>query len=356
MGAASRRAGEGVLELCAHLGAAGGPDGPLGPALCRLDFVAALPNAAAPPYVYFAGSCLGTAVGGGGVTALEAAGRLAGEVAEVLALAGDAPATSGNDGDGHLQAVDLVSHAFASVPRDQVLPGAAANPAAVPFSLGLAAGPDRDAARRAGLLELVERDAAARWWCDGIQPRQPDAATLGPAAETLSILRGAAPGRSTTLLALDGAAGIPVLCAMSSGAGGSDLAFGLKAATDPAIAARGAVIECLQMEIALDLARLRADRSAPAGADADVLMRAGLNTDAFAAFTGHPARSAAAVCDGLEALVARLADAGHRPVAIDLPDAPPGFAVARVLAPTLRPLPGGAPARPGTPGSVAKLM
>ncbi len=354
--AASQMSGEGVAELCAYLGPAGDAQGALGPALARLDFVAALPNAAAPSYVYFAGSCLGTAVGGGGATALEAAGRLAGEAAEVLALAGNAPAASGNDGGARLHAIDLVSNESTSIERHVVLSGPGEPPPDLPLGLGLAAGTDSASARLAGLLELVERDAAARWWNEGVLPRQPDSATLAEATDMLAGLRGRVPKRATTLLALTGAAGIPVICALSCGQGGSDLAFGLKAASDPAAAARGAIIECLQMEIALDLARLRAERGTPAAADADVLARANLDPDGFATFAARPAVPAAALSGDLDALVARLATAGHRPVAVDLPEAPPGFAVARIVAPSLRPLPARTPGRPGTPGAVAKLI
>ena len=52
-----------------------------------LDWVARLPSAAAPGFVYLAGACRGVPVGGGGRDLAEAAGRLAGETAEVLAQA-----------------------------------------------------------------------------------------------------------------------------------------------------------------------------------------------------------------------------------------------------------------------------
>lgn len=343
--AALQPAGDGVAQLCAHLGPQGAPDGALGPALARLDFVAALPNPAAPAYVYFAGSCLGIAVGGGGATALEAAGRLAGEAAEVLSDSAAGDPETGND--GARTAVDLVDGRATEL---------SAEAAAVPGSLGLAAGSDRAAARAAGLLELIERDAAARWWNDGTPPSQPDVATLEATAGMLATLRGPARSRATTLLALDGAAGIPVLCALSCDLDGRSLAFGLKAATDPAAAARGAVIECLQMEIALDLARLRAARGTPSGADAATLARAALDTAAFTAFAARPARPATGVAGGMEGIAVRLAQAGIRSAAIDLPGAPPGFTVSRVFAPGLRRLPGDRPAARDAPGSMAELM
>lgn len=348
--AARRRHGDGVTELLAHLGPAAAPDGPLGPALARLDFVAALPNPAAPPYIYFAGSCLGVAVGGGGVTALEAAGRLAGEAAEVLAMAGTRSPESGNDGERSLAALDPAEDRESTVPRNRAT---SPRDTPAPCGQGVAAGASRAAAYRAGLLELIERDAAARWWNDGVEPRLPDAASLGSAADVLAMVRGTVPKRSTSLLALEGVAGIPVICAVSCDSNGSGLAFGLKAARASATAARGAVIECLQMEIALDLARLRAARGTPGPADAAILKRAALDVAAFPAFLARPAP--ARYVD-TEDVISRLVAAGYQPVAVDLPDAPVGFAVARMLVRGLRRLPGDAPGRPGTPGAHAELM
>ncbi|MER2510559.1 MAG: hypothetical protein ABTQ27_17650, partial [Amaricoccus sp.] len=55
------------------------------PSLRALDWVMTLPNAAAPGFAYLGGACRGVPVGGGGRDLTEAAARLAGEAAEVLA-------------------------------------------------------------------------------------------------------------------------------------------------------------------------------------------------------------------------------------------------------------------------------
>ena len=73
-----------VAGLRAALGAAG--DGGIGAALARLDWVARLPNRAAPGFIYLAGACRGRPVGGGGRSLAEAAGKLAGEASEILAM------------------------------------------------------------------------------------------------------------------------------------------------------------------------------------------------------------------------------------------------------------------------------
>ncbi|MCB1352153.1 MAG: hypothetical protein KDK03_05405, partial [Rhodobacteraceae bacterium] len=77
VGGSAGRLGDGVAQL---LGALAEADrARLAPGLSRLDWVAPLPNAAAPGFLYLAGALDGAAAGGGGRTPAEAAGRLAGE-------------------------------------------------------------------------------------------------------------------------------------------------------------------------------------------------------------------------------------------------------------------------------------
>ena len=337
----------------------------LQPVLDCLDWIAALPNPAAPAYVFLAGACGGVPVGGGGASVAEAARRLAGETAEVLAQAAPLPA-SGAMGlteidarwtdaadPARIAATDLATGETIAVPAAAIFSafvgGRRAD--APPQSLGLAAGPDRAAALLAGLLELVERDAAAGWWMEGARPHAPDAA----AAPGLAALRaGADLPRATTLLALPSVAGVPVVCAMSRHAGGGGLAFGLKAALTAAAAAQGAVIELLQMEIALQMAAHRAGRGAATPGDAAALARAAIGADALPAL---PAAITPPPPAGLGELVVRLGAAGCRVLAADLAGLPGGPAVAKVFATGLRPYPGGPKAAaPGTPGRIAALM
>lgn len=342
----------------------------LRPVLARLDWAAALPNPAAPAYVFLAGACGGVPVGGGGASLAEAALRLCGEAAEVLAQAavlpaGDAPGDPAIDAlwtdaadPARVAAIDLATGAALGVPVAAIDPAAAAGRRAdaPPRSLGLGAGPDRAAARLAGLLELVERDAAAHWWMDAAPPRSIDP-VLAEAAGLTALRAGAAAPRATTLLALPSAAGVPVVCAFSRDMGGGGLAFGLKAALEPEAAARGAVIELLQMEIALQMAAHRTARGGATPGDAAALARAALDADALPAFAAGPAAVPPRPPADLAELVDRLAGTACRVVAADLPALPDGPAVAKVFATGLRPLPGG-PRRPvaGSPGAQAALM
>lgn len=331
-----------------------------------LDWVAQLPSAAAPGYVYLAGACRGTAVGGGGTTMPEAVARLAGETAEVLATAlppqpSDAPGDPGLDAlfadapPRRIRAMNLAAGTALGLPAAAAFPAEPRHADAPPVSLGLAAGPDPEAARRSALLEVIERDAAARWWQGETRPRTlaPDAALTA----TLAGLRdGAALARTTAFLALPSMTGVPVACALSRDPDGRGLACGLKAAPDMATAAAGALLELCQMEIALELARLRLARGARTEGDAGVLARAALDPDAFPAFAARLPLAADPAPDTLDGLVARLADLGLPVIAADLPHPGGPLAVAKVVVPGLRPLPGPGPTRGDAPGATAPLL
>jgi ribosomal protein S12 methylthiotransferase accessory factor YcaO len=338
-----------------------------------LDWVSRLPSAAAPGFVYLAGACHGVPVGGGGRDLAGAAARLAGETAEVMAQLG-APCPSDAPGD---PAIDAAWTA-ALAPLRVAATGAGGRPVGVPAaaifldgraaaeraatappaSLGLAAGPDPAAARLAALLELIERDAAAGWWNEGAAPRQLDAGAAAGAGAALGELRaGAAAPRATGFLVLPSRFAVPVVCALSRDADGSGLALGLKAALDPAAAAMGAMLELLQMELALEMARHRAARTGAAAGDHGPLARAALVPEDFAAFAAAPPAAAVGpLAAGFADLAAQLAANGVVVTVADVPAPPGGLAVAKVFAPALRPLPGGRPAGPGTPGAVAALM
>jgi ribosomal protein S12 methylthiotransferase accessory factor YcaO len=334
-----------------------------------LDWVSRLPSASAPGFVYLAGACRGFAVGGGGRDLAEATLRLRGETAEVLAqLAPPCPADLPGDpaidrawtrapAPLRIAAAEVATGRPVGVPAAAIFltgPAAAERaPTAPPASLGLAAGPTREAARRAALLELVERDAAARWWTEGAPASQLDAAAAAAAAALVTEARvGAAEPHATGFLALASPTGVPVVCALSRGAG-QGFAFGLKAAPDPGLAALGAALELMQMELALEMARHRAARGTPAAGDAGPLARAALDPALLAALPPRPQTRAP---ESFEALASALAGRGLAVVVADLPvpgTAPP---VAKVFVPGLKPLPGGAAPRPGTPGAVAPLM
>ncbi len=359
---------DGLARLRATLAADPRADAAVVASLGALDWAAALPNAAAPGFVYLAGAVGGTAVGGGGRDLAEAAGRLAGEACEVAAQRGPLPAPCDLAldpalralwGDGPaLAARDLGRGGVIGAPMAAIFPAVPAAPAAPPRSLGLAAGRDREAALLSALLELIERDAAAAWWSGEVRPRGVDLADAGRAAADLAALRAgaAAPRRATALMTLPSPTGLPVVCALSRDGTGAGLAFGLKAALDPARAVAGAVIELLQMEIALEIARLRAAGGRATPADAVPLGLAALDPDAFDAFAPLPPAAAAAPApEGAAALAAHLAALGLGVAVVDLDGPPGGLAVAKAFVAGLRALPAPA-ARPGAPGATTALM
>ncbi len=334
-----------------------------------LDWVLRLPSGTAPGYVFLAGAVAGVSVGGGGATVQEALARCAGEAAEVRAqlqkpVVADLPPDPaidavwcGGEAGRRIAAWNLASERSVGVPAAAVHldPASAAHlrPDAPPRSLGLAAGADREGAIAAGLLEVVERDAVARWWYDGEAARVPDAVEAADVGAWLGRMRNGAsePGRTTQMLILP--AVLPVACAVSFDADGAGLAVGFKAAEDVEGALHGAAVELLQMEIALAMARHRDASGAATPGDRAHLARARIRSDDHPAFRPLPPspRSQA----GGE-VISRVQDAGHEVTVADLGGAPDGLAVVKVFVPTLRTLARERPARADVPGAVAEPM
>lgn len=120
---------------------------------------------------------------------------------------------------------------------------------AVADSNGCAAGPTPAEARLAALLELVERDAAARWWYGartrpGIAPE-----TIGLPGDLLDHLRGRP--RRTRLYDITTDLAVPVVAAASFAPDGTAVALGFAARPAMAAAARAAVCEMLAVETTL---------------------------------------------------------------------------------------------------------
>jgi ribosomal protein S12 methylthiotransferase accessory factor len=145
----------------------------------------------------------------------------------------------------------------AYAPADVVLIGRReagdAEAVAVADSSGCAAGETAEAARLAAVLELIERDAAGRWWYGGRHrpPVLPEAAGLP--AGLAGFLAGRP--RRTVLFDLTTDLAVPVVAAVSAEAGGRDVALGFAARLEAPAAATAAVTEMLQMEVALAAAR-----------------------------------------------------------------------------------------------------
>jgi ribosomal protein S12 methylthiotransferase accessory factor len=121
-----------------------------------------------------------------------------------------------------------------------------------PLSTGSAAGRSWEAAALHGVLELIERDAASLWWRGGQRggsiPPQHEARLI--AAEVLPCLRQNASLRKSWLLDITTDIGVPCVASLSCGPDGFGFAFGLAARPTLAAAARSAILEMCQIELA----------------------------------------------------------------------------------------------------------
>src|SRR3954468_19086986 len=122
-----------------------------------------------------------------------------------------------------------------------------------PLSNGSAAGTSWDAAALHGMLELIERDAASLWWRGGSRggaiPLEDEAHIM--AGALLPQLRQDATGRRNWLLDITTDIGVPCVAAVSCNANGFGFAFGLAARPTLKAAARSAILEMCQLELAL---------------------------------------------------------------------------------------------------------
>ncbi len=124
------------------------------------------------------------------------------------------------------------------------------------LSSGVAAGPSFETAAARAVLELCERDAAALWWLGG---RPPKSFPVGhPAGETgsalLERLRQGETSRRSLLLDITTDLAVPAVAAVSVDRDGRGMACGLAARQRWEEAARAAVLEMCQMELAAPVA------------------------------------------------------------------------------------------------------
>lgn len=218
-----------------------------------------------------------------------------------------------------------------------------------PLGTGCGAAPDRLSATLHGLLELIERDAVARWW-QGDHPGR--AMPPGPGAQVLAALRRGSPGRMSWLLDISGPLGVPVVVAASCERSGRGLCCGFAARATLAAAADAAAMEMAQMELGHQLSAqkraLRGEAALNAG-DRRHIARFG-TVDVARCPPLQPAAPPLPPADLpgedphvlLAMLRRRLADAGLATYALDLTRPEYGVPVVRVLCPGLE------PGRPGT--------
>jgi ribosomal protein S12 methylthiotransferase accessory factor len=135
-----------------------------------------------------------------------------------------------------------------------------------PLSNGSAAGTSWDAAALHGMLELIERDAASLWWRGGNRggsiPPQHEAHIMAEAL--LPRLRQNAAGRRSWLLDITTDIGVPCVAAVSCSAKGFGFAFGLAARPTLKAAARSAILEMCQLELALAVVEAKCRESGEA--------------------------------------------------------------------------------------------
>ena len=220
-----------------------------------------------------------------------------------------------------------------------------------PLGTGSAAGQSWDAAALHGMLELIERDAASLWWQGGNRARSipPGDEAQITAESLLARLRQGASARRSWLLDITTNIGVPCVAAISCMADGFGLAFGLAARPTLQAAARAAVLEMCQVELALAVAeakvrergeaalnaqdRIHRRRATMLNADRCLLLQPGSERSPYPEIgTTDPE-------EVLRLIVDRLAQLGIEAFGLDLTR--PQFAVpaARVIAPGLQLLP-----------------
>jgi len=214
-----------------------------------------------------------------------------------------------------------------------------------PFLLGsgVAAGATLEAATLHAVLELVERDALGLWWRGGKRGFAVDA-KASQFDLTIGALRRGRRDRETWLLDVTTDLGAPCIVAISCTPEGTEFAFGAAARMTMAEAARAAVLEACQLELAYDLVRRKLrERGEEAlnSADRRHLARA----KAINAKTCELVQPIAETCDAPHAprtlgeLVARACRLGIEFYRVDLTRPPERIPAVRVLAPALQPEP-----------------
>jgi ribosomal protein S12 methylthiotransferase accessory factor len=241
------------------------------------------------------------------------------------------------------------------VPADWCLRRPAKGPLAIPgaaLSTGCAAGTSFAGAAARALLELVERDAVALWWIGGrrARPLAGESAALAEAVRLLGALRQGSGERASWLLDLTTDLGIPCIAALSvDAANGTGLACGFAARLTLEAAARAAVTEMCQMELALLVALAKREERGETALNEvdrrhlDRARRIAADRCALIHPLGTPGRPGFPPCNDareeLEALLARLEHHGVEAAFVDLTRPEPGVAVACAIAPQLQLLP-----------------
>jgi thiazole/oxazole-forming peptide maturase SagD family component len=248
-----------------------------------------------------------------------------------------------------IKASDASTGDIALLPADLCLRRPPARRAIEPvgaLSSGAAAGTSFETAALRAILELCERDAAAMWWLGGCRPKRfaLEHPALKAGAELIGRLRQEETARRTMLLDITADTGVPVVAAVSVGHDGRGMAYGLSSRLIASDAARAAVLEMCQMEMAAPLAQIkRAEGGDAALNEAD---RRHLRRAEFAAAdcellhpraTSAPAAGGPVPTIGFKELAGHLSSRGIRLFLVDHTRPDIGVAVARAVSPDLQP-------------------
>jgi ribosomal protein S12 methylthiotransferase accessory factor len=217
-----------------------------------------------------------------------------------------------------------------------------------PLSSGSAAGLSWDAAALHGVLELIERDAASLWWRGGQRaatiPAQHEASVTAEAV--LAQLRRGASARRSWLLDITTDIEVPCVVSASCLPDGFGFALGLAARPTLQAAARSAVLEMCQLELALAVVDAKCrERGEAALNDRDRIHRRRatmINAHECELLQPGPARQRHLVGDTTDAgaalrlIVERLEESGIETFGLDLTRPRFEVPVARVVVPSLQ--------------------
>lgn len=262
------------------------------------------------------------------------------------------PMLDGTDGGGEwLPARRLDGSGETLVPADLCVRRAPARQAfrpPSPLSVGCAASDSPDGAVLRGLFELIERDAVALWWRGGCvgRPVALDDPAAREATAMLAALRQGADARRTWVLDIATDIGVPAIAAVSFAPDGGGFCFGTASRATRAAAARSALLELVQLELAIEVVeakrRERGDAALNALDESHLRRFHGINAARCALVhpAGSPrdANSFAGNSDSatLQRVLHALGAQGYCPMTIDLTRPRFGVPVARVICPGLQ--------------------
>jgi ribosomal protein S12 methylthiotransferase accessory factor len=217
-----------------------------------------------------------------------------------------------------------------------------------PLSTGSAAGKSWDAAALHGVLELIERDAASLWWRGGKRGRSipPQDNAQIEAEALLGQLRQNSSARRSWLLDITTDIGVACVAAVSCTPDGFGFAFGLAARPTLTAAARAAVLEMCQIELAQAVVEAKCrERGEAALNDQDRIHRlraSMINADRCLLLqpeveqVEHLSLDTTASSAILQRIVDRLAQFGIESFGLNLTRPRFAIPVARVIAPGLQ--------------------